>query len=241
MGRISNVVSVRQYKSQNWLSTGLWGKYNYSLKYIEIKTLIENIFKKIVQRHLGFLLSSVRVVEFASCVHIKLYFADMLAFESRSYNGSRSFNFDEYQCKVLFLEKILLEALLVFSFCKPVKFTFSLIPLEGLSAALVAKYIITKLEKKFTLGETIYPLLRLLSKIKDLQGFRIDCSGRFTRKQRASHLTFKGGATPFSTLESNFDYEEGFVVLKYGKCGLKVWLFRKKPFYSTVCSLNSNL
>ena len=93
-----------------------------------------------------------------------------------------------------------------------------------MSALLIVKYLVSKLEQQFSLGEALFPLVRYLNKAPTIYGFRIDCSGRFTRKQRASVLTVKGGTVPFSSLKSNLDYEESSVILKYGKCGLKVWL-----------------
>lgn len=57
-------------------------------------------------------------------------------------------------------------------------------------------------------------------------GYKIACSGRFSRKQRASYewKSANLGRVSLSTLNSFIDYSFNDVRLKYGLCGVKVWL-----------------
>ena len=105
---------------------------------------------------------------------------------------------------------------------------FDFIQGEAVTAGLLSRYISIRLEQRVNLGEVVSSLRRLILSLPGVLGYRLDFSGRFTRRQRASFRSIKVGQVPFSTLSASLDYSESFAVLKYGKCGIKVWLNREK-------------
>ena len=106
------------------------------------------------------------------------------------------------------------------------------------TAELLARYICIKLRQRFTLQQTIRPLIKYLSKDilanKYLFGYRIQCTGRFTRRQRATYLIFKEGKVPLATIEAKIDYAADYVILKDGVGSIKVWLYQTDKFQEAV-------
>lgn len=91
----------------------------------------------------------------------------------------------------------------------------------------ITKYISLKLQKKFSLDWVLFPVLRDLNtklKQKNIAGFKILCSGRFTRKQIATYSWHKKGSLQLNTLSNLIRYSEIRVRLKYGLCGIKLWI-----------------
>jgi len=91
----------------------------------------------------------------------------------------------------------------------------------------IANYIGFRLRRKYSLGWTLRPVIRDLNyKIlkKKLVGYKILCSGRFTRAQIATHEWQHRGAICYSTVTSLVKYAEVRVRLKFGIGGVKVWL-----------------
>lgn len=99
--------------------------------------------------------------------------------------------------------------------------------ISELSSFAFASYICFRLEFHELLGAIVYPLLRSLYKYKQIIGIRVKGSGRFTRKERASKRMIKEGLMPLSTVVANIDYGFSEACLKYGICGIKVWIYRK--------------
>jgi hypothetical protein len=93
-----------------------------------------------------------------------------------------------------------------------------------LTAFSLGRYITRKLEYNYTLSEIMSPLMKGLE--GTLLGFFVRCSGRFTRAQRSQRKDFRLGLSPQSTLSLSFDYAFRFSQLKYGVCGVKVWIVR---------------
>lgn len=127
------------------------------------------------------------------------------------------------ETRLLFLESFILKSCTKIS-SMPVKVEFVFLKKDQISASLLSKYLEIKFNQGFSLMDIVSPLKNILRTTRGLKGYRLDFSGRFTRRQRASFLSFKEGRVPFSTLSSKIDYSENSVVLKYGKCGFKVWL-----------------
>lgn len=94
---------------------------------------------------------------------------------------------------------------------------------SNLTAALLGRLISYKLTNLYSLNQVINPILKKYLK-KKYKGLTIACSGRFTRKQRAHFLRYRSGSVSFSTLSKKIDYFFISVKLKYGACGIKIWL-----------------
>lgn len=126
-------------------------------------------------------------------------------------------------------------------------FSFSFYQIFGgaLNANVVCNYLITKLKQRFKLFRVVDPLLKTLTKLEILDGFKISCSGRFTRKQIATYYWEKKGNLPLNTVTRFVDYAFSTVILKNSICGIKVWLchsntsIKMKEFYKNASHLNS--
>lgn len=97
-----------------------------------------------------------------------------------------------------------------------------------LTAATVARFITIKLRQRIFIRTVLGWVLRLLAASKQMYGgYRIQCSGRFARKQRAQRWRVSGGSFSFGTKLSRLEYATDFVTLKYSLCCVKVWLSLK--------------
>jgi len=96
-----------------------------------------------------------------------------------------------------------------------------------LSVQNISNYIAIQIRKKFSLNWVLKPILKDLSiKINNgkILGYKIICSGRFTRKQRATYRWMSEGLLKLNTVSNLIKYNFVKVRLKYGVCGVKVWL-----------------
>jgi ribosomal protein S3 len=57
-------------------------------------------------------------------------------------------------------------------------------------------------------------------------GFKIKCSGRFSRKQRASSYWFSLGSVPLNSVTATIDYSMYTVPLANSAITIKVWIHR---------------
>jgi len=111
---------------------------------------------------------------------------------------------------------------------KLVSLNIALLWTKNLTSFSIGRYLVNHLRRHFRLPKLLYPLIKRLIRVKNIRGIRVECSGRFNRKQRASSQIFKKGKVAISELGSLVSYRLDTVRLKYGLCGLKVWLSRRK-------------
>ena len=82
------------------------------------------------------------------------------------------------------------------------------------------------------------PLFKQMMRYKALTGFKIACSGRLSRRGRASHYVRSRGKNPLSKITAFVSYAFRSVVLKNSVCGIKVWLFYDRnnahPYQSAI-------
>lgn len=91
----------------------------------------------------------------------------------------------------------------------------------------IASYISLKLQKRYSLNWILRPILKDLSmkvKQKNFLGYKIVCSGRFTRKQIATYMWMRNGSLKLNNISNLIKYSETRVRLKYGLCGIKIWI-----------------
>jgi len=103
--------------------------------------------------------------------------------------------------------------------------------LSTTTARSIANFAIRKLRSLNTLNEIFYSLVRGFSTIT--AGICILCSGRFTKRQRASRLVYRAGKTPYSSFSTPIDFYFDSVPLKYGVGSLKIWI-NKHPFIKKI-------
>lgn len=226
MGRLSNSNGLR-------LGTVLpWKFYKFSylkkgIKFCDLEKYILYLCNNVILNRafgqvIGFIASDVRFVvkKGALIVCVDVYDVDIL--ESGVKNREARYCLETY---LLSLEYLLQKACYRFLNCF-VLVEFHVLKQEQLTSDILCSYIQIKLYQGFTLMDIVFSLKRVLRKVKGIVGFRADFKGRFTRRQRASFLSIKAGRVPFSEISSPIMYSEGSAVLKYGKCGFKVWLHK---------------
>lgn len=110
---------------------------------------------------------------------------------------------------------------------------FSEIFIIGLSkmnvnANIISEFFFIRLTQYYTIWEVLRNinfLFKSLMKGKKLvRGYKITCSGRFSRKQRATYSWKAFGSLAFSTVKSKLDYSYKTIALKYSSCTIKVWV-----------------
>lgn len=94
------------------------------------------------------------------------------------------------------------------------------------TASTIANFIVKKLLTRFKVDKIIKSVIGSSELIQaQRSGILIECSGRFDRKERASKVRAGSGKIPLNSISSRVEYSLKNVVLKYGICGIKVWLY----------------
>ncbi len=148
--------------------------------------------------------------------------------------------------KILKLYWINFKAVILSYLKKLSPISFNKIFILGLSkmnvnANIISEFFFIRLTQYYTIWEilkNINFLFRTLMRKKRLvKGYKITCSGRFSRKQRATYTWKSFGSLAFSTVKSKLDYSYRTIALKYSSCTIKVWIRlgkRKKNFVDFV-------
>lgn len=101
-----------------------------------------------------------------------------------------------------------------------IKISLSLLENSVATASVITRYMVRKLKNRYSLNELIGYIKRLI--VPHVQGLRIKCTGRFTRRQRASVKKVSFGRVSLNTLHYYIDYDYKPVTLKYGVGGIKI-------------------
>ncbi|MGX6961007.1 MAG: 30S ribosomal protein S3 [Candidatus Karelsulcia muelleri] len=105
---------------------------------------------------------------------------------------------------------------------------------EG-DALLIARNLANQIENRLPYKKAIkfaiYSALR-----KNVEGIKIQISGRLNGTEMARTEFYKEGRIPFSTFRANIDYATAEAQTTYGKIGIKVWIMKgvvysKKELY----------
>nr|ALG41030.1 ribosomal protein S3 [Acanthamoeba polyphaga] len=98
----------------------------------------------------------------------------------------------------------------------------------NVNANIISEFFFIRLTQYYTIWEVLRNinfLFKSLMKGKKLvKGYKITCSGRFSRKQRATYSWKAFGSLAFSTVKSKLDYSYKTIALKYSACTIKVWV-----------------
>jgi len=92
----------------------------------------------------------------------------------------------------------------------------------SLTASTYSRHIWLKLSKNYKFNTIINKLLYTAKAGKFYKGMRLECNGRFTRKQKAWHKVFKYGKMPLSTQNAFLDTSIITVNLKYGVASVRL-------------------
>jgi hypothetical protein len=93
-----------------------------------------------------------------------------------------------------------------------------------LTPKFLTEFVIRKLKQRHVLKDIIRPLMRELGKHKGISGFKITCSGRFSRADRATFKWMKRGRVPLNNFRELVEYDYSEVTLRFGRVGVKIWL-----------------
>lgn len=110
------------------------------------------------------------------------------------------------------------------------RFIYKKPPLEEtfITPTFVGEYITRKLKQKHKLKDVLRPLVKHLGRHKGLSGFKITCSGRFSRAERATYRWQKVGKVSLNNFKEFIDYDYSEVTLRFGQVGIKVWFSYNK-------------
>ncbi len=115
-------------------------------------------------------------------------------------------------------------------FTERVYVRFKILKNENVTSLLITTYLCVKLKQQYFLSGLTKPIINLLNSISGIEGYKIRYAGRFNRNPRGRKQIFRGGSLSLSKISTHIDYNEKNVILKFGKCGLKVWLNTNKEF-----------
>lgn len=98
----------------------------------------------------------------------------------------------------------------------------------NVNANIISEFFFIRLTQYYTIWEVLRNinfLFKSLMRGKRLvKGYKITCSGRFSRKQRTTYSWKAFGSLAFSTVKSKLDYSYKTIALKYSACTIKVWV-----------------
>jgi hypothetical protein len=93
---------------------------------------------------------------------------------------------------------------------------------KSLTSSAIGKHIWLKLKKKYSFGTVIKGIVRMMKQKRLFKGALISCNGRFTKKQKAWHSSYRYGKVPLSEQKALIDDSLVFVTLKYGLCSVRI-------------------
>lgn len=109
-----------------------------------------------------------------------------------------------------------------------IRIKFKRITEDTITAKFLITYMIIKLKKKFSLKYVLNSVIKFLKNTKKIEGYKIKCSGRFDKKQRATYLLKQLKKVSSTGIFIPLDYAFSTLTLKYGLCGIKLWVYRDK-------------
>ncbi|MEK7610395.1 MAG: 30S ribosomal protein S3 [Patescibacteria group bacterium] len=97
-------------------------------------------------------------------------------------------------------------------------------------AAIVAYMIAEGLEKRLHFRRIMKQMADKVMANKEVQGVRIDISGRLGGAEIGRRETLKIGRLPLQTLRADVDFAREEAYLSYGVIGIKVWIYKGEVF-----------
>ena len=245
-------LGLNMYWNSNWSIYNKFIYYNiFKIDYILFEYL--NWFiKKYKFIKLSYIISFYKIYKIHNLIYINLYFYNNYKIK-KNLNKNKilnSFNFNNYNNKILNKNKIFIKLNNVIKLLISNLYWFLLVNiimlklkilsknniynfniynfnLDVLNPNIISSYLIDKLMNQQNLLFCLQPILKDLQiKIikKKIIGYKIACSGRFSRKQIASRIWRNSGSINFNTFSNLIKYSFNSIRLKYGICGIKIWI-----------------
>ncbi len=98
------------------------------------------------------------------------------------------------------------------------------------SANLAAQWVAQQIERRVHHRRVLKQALSKISANKEIQGARIEISGRLNGNEISRREWLKVGRLPLQTIRSNIDYAKYEAFCTYGVIGIKVWLYKGEKF-----------
>ena len=98
------------------------------------------------------------------------------------------------------------------------------------SAALSAQWVAQQIEKRVSYRRVLKRALSRFKEHKEIQGARIEISGRLNGSEIARRDWLGTGRLPRQTIRADIDYAKAEAFCTYGVIGIKVWLYKGEKF-----------
>ncbi len=98
------------------------------------------------------------------------------------------------------------------------------------SASLSAQWMAFQLEKRMGFRRVLKQTLSKICVNKEIQGARVEVSGRLDGKEMARREWLQKGKMPRHTIRADIDYSLVVAKTTYGAIGVKVWLYKGEKF-----------
>jgi small subunit ribosomal protein S3 len=94
------------------------------------------------------------------------------------------------------------------------------------SAAIMAESIAEQIEKRIPYRRVMKQALAKIMSNKDVNGAKIQISGRLDGAEIARSEHLEEGNLPLQTIRANIDFAKSTAVTTYGTVGVKVWIYK---------------
>lgn len=97
-------------------------------------------------------------------------------------------------------------------------------------AAIVAAMVAEGIEKRLPFRRVLKTTIEKVMANRDVEGARIQVSGRLGGAEMARREQIKRGGIPLQTLRADIDFARERANMTYGVIGIKVWIYRGMKF-----------
>jgi len=97
-------------------------------------------------------------------------------------------------------------------------------------AAIVSAMVAEGIEKRLPFRRVLKTTIEKVMANRDVQGARIQVSGRLGGAEMARREQIKRGGIPLQTLRADIDFAREKAYMTYGVIGIKVWIYRGMKF-----------
>ncbi len=120
---------------------------------------------------------------------------------------------------------------------KPVALNIVEVRSPDMNAQLVAENIAAQLEKRIGYRRAMKKAMQNATRL-GAKGIKVTCGGRLGGAEIARSETYHEGTIPLQTLRADIDYGFAEANTTYGKCGVKVWIYKGEVLNSTLRETN---
>lgn len=98
------------------------------------------------------------------------------------------------------------------------------------SASSSAHFMVQQIEKRVPYRKVLKQALQKISVNKEVQGAKIEVSGRLNGAEIARREWLHSGRLPLQTIRADIDYAKNVARTTYGAIGIKVWIYKGEKF-----------